>query len=213
VEELKYIRNMRAQSERGWTTNILMNGTDIEIRQLPLFNNLHDIDEYYDYIDHYRFRDMTWYDLKTRLGKPWRLDILFHQFFDVNLNLNIKLELNVYELISCNEHITWNFVKSQLDKLWRFDLLSMNAIITYDIIKQYPHVPWNYSTLSCNPNITWEIIQANPGKPWDYGMLSRNPNITWEIVTNYPEKPWDYYALSRNTMNYTGNTQLSYVLK
>lgn len=154
--------------------NVLMNGTETEIKE------------------------QTMYILVPRLEE------LYGNNFTTN---------KVYALMSSNEHITWEFVESQLDKPWRFDLLAMNAIVTYDIIEQYPLLPWSYSALSRNPNITWEIIQDNPTKPWDYCVMSQNPNITWEIVKNHPEKPWDYWALSRNSMNYRQDTQLSYVLK
>ena len=85
-----------------------------------------------------------------------------------HLSILLKLYPNKgwnYDNLSGNQNITWNFVKSNLDK------------------------PWDWFSLSRNPNITWKIVQENPKFLWDYISLSGNPNITFDFVKSNLNKP------------------------
>ena len=79
-------------------------------------------------------------------------------------------------------------------------MLSDNPNITWEIIKENLDKPWRWDYLSQNANITWEIVKENPDKPWVWEGLSLNQNITWEIVKENLDEPWNWYYLSNKKM-------------
>jgi hypothetical protein len=101
-----------------------------------------------------------------------------------------------YEQLSYNPGLTWDIIKNNLDKPWKWVKLSFHKNITWDIIQQNKDCPWDYDFVCKNPNVTWDIIQKNSATLNSYSFISKNPNITWDIISKNLNKGWDWSYLS-----------------
>lgn len=91
-------------------------------------------------------------------------------------------EEKIWESISMNYAIPWEFIMDNLDKPLLWNRVSENYGVTFEIVKANPGFRWNYYGITRHRNITMEIIENNPGFPWVRNAIIENPNITLEYV-------------------------------
>lgn len=118
------------------------------------------------------------------------------------------------DLISVNENISWNTVKTYEHLHWNYKKLSKNPNITWEIIRENPDKHWKIETYMINKTKRtmhiskknknkyfkkrWSDVKKNPTTKWDWSLLSLHPHITWEIIRENPDKPWNYHLVTAN---------------
>ena len=96
-------------------------------------------------------------------------------------------------------NLTWDFIKTNLNRQWDWNALSKHSTITFDIIKANPTLPWNWDDISMNPNITVAIIKQYPQYPWNlYYFASQNKTVTEATITANPDFKWNIIHLCSN---------------
>jgi hypothetical protein len=100
-----------------------------------------------------------------------------------------------WDIISRNKHMN---VEENPQYPWVWNYVSSNPSITWEFVQANLHKDWNWTRLSENPAITLDIINAHPEYPWDEWGILRNPNCTFEFALSRNK----LYRISSNKFEY-----------
>ena len=76
-----------------------------------------------------------------------------------------------WNAISCNETLSWRFIKKNFDKPWVWYYLSWNPSIKWEDIMENRDLVWSSKETPHRTTLCWE---------WEY--ISWNPSLKWEYV-------------------------------
>jgi hypothetical protein len=143
-------------------------------------------------------------------------DLSVRDFDKINRCANVSSSLEHPDLRWNNIWLSFNATPDEINQhpeiQWNWAEISCNRHLTKEFLIQHKDKEWNWQWLSMNPRITIDMVIALLDKPWNMDELSRNPAISIDSILKYKNIAWSkHYFILHPQINVEYLTQLETV--